>query len=69
MRYSFHFAYLLREDGKEPRVLHDRHVEGLFSRATWLRLLQETGFQTSSATRPSDGGELDEVFVGLRPSE
>jgi RimJ/RimL family protein N-acetyltransferase len=43
------FAYLLREDGKEPRVLHDRHVEGLFPRATWLRLLQETG---SKRARP-----------------
>jgi hypothetical protein len=41
----------------------------MIPRATWLRLLQETGFQTSSATRPSDEGELDEVFVGIRPSE
>jgi RimJ/RimL family protein N-acetyltransferase len=64
--YLTDFAYLLREDGKEPRVLHDRHVEGLFPRATWLRLLQETGFQTSSATRPNDDGEPDEVFVGVR---
>jgi hypothetical protein len=60
------FAYLLREDGRELRVLRDHHVEGLFPRATWVRLLQETGFAVRPATRPGDG-EPDEVFVGLRP--
>lgn len=61
------FAFLLRENGSEPRVVHDRHVFGVFPRATWIRLLRETGFEVSSATRPGDCGELDEVFVGLRP--
>lgn len=65
--YLQDFAYLLREQGSELRALHDRHVCGLFARATWVRLLQETGFEVRSATRPDDDGEPDEVFVGLRP--
>lgn len=65
--YLQDFAYLLREKRSELRVLHDRHVCGLFARATWVRLLQETGFEIRSATRPGDDGEPDEVFVGLRP--
>jgi SAM-dependent methyltransferase len=65
--YLVDHAYLLREGGGEPRALHDRHVNGLFPRATWLRLLQEAGFRITSATRPGEQGEPDEVFVGLRP--
>jgi hypothetical protein len=63
--YLVDYAYLLREGG-ETRVVHDRHVEGVFPRATWLRLLGEAGFDVQSATRPDEHGELDEVFVGLR---
>jgi SAM-dependent methyltransferase len=42
--YLTDFAYLLREADGAVRVEHDRHVEGLFPRATWLRLLSEVGF-------------------------
>jgi hypothetical protein len=57
------FALMLRE-GDAVRHLHDRHVEGLFARATWLRLLDETGFFAHSATRPNDES-VDEVFVAV----
>jgi SAM-dependent methyltransferase len=53
--YQVDYAYLLREDGKPPRVEHDRHIEGLFGRDTWLRLLAEAGFHAS--TRPRLLGE------------
>ena len=66
--YLVDFAYLLRESGSELRVLHDRHVCGLFARATWVRLLRETGFEVRSAMRPGDDRSPDEVFVGLRPA-
>lgn len=42
--YEAHYGLLLRE-GDEVRVEHDRHEEGLFARADWLRLLEETGFE------------------------
>ncbi len=38
------FALLLRDTSGETRVVHDRHVHGLFAREIWLRLLHETGF-------------------------
>src|SRR2546427_2935180 len=43
--YTVDYAYLLREPDGSVRVEHDRHIEGLFSRDTWLRLLREAGFQ------------------------
>ncbi len=55
------FAYLLREN-ETVRVEHDRHVCGLFARADWLRLMNETGFQTSVVI---DSYER-ELFVGRK---
>jgi SAM-dependent methyltransferase len=49
-----------------PSVVHDRHVEGLFARETWLRLLRQAGFEVRRSSRPNDAGEPDEVFVGVR---
>src|SRR5215213_7588105 len=64
------YAYLLREADGTVRVASDRHVEGLFPRATWLSLLSETGFQARSV--PVDHSELEpgtyEVFVATRPA-
>jgi SAM-dependent methyltransferase len=42
--YLVDYAYLLREAGQPMRTIYDRHVCGLFDRATWLRLLHEVGF-------------------------
>jgi hypothetical protein len=47
--------------------VHDRHVEGLFSRATWQRLLTSVGYAVDSFARPLDDGAADEVFVCRRP--
>ncbi|HEY8549584.1 MAG TPA: hypothetical protein VIL35_06495, partial [Vicinamibacterales bacterium] len=38
------YAYMLREADGSVRVEHDRHIEGLFSRNDWLRLIAEAGF-------------------------
>lgn len=43
--YQTDFAYLLHEDGQPTRCIHDTHIGGLFSRATWRRLLGEVGFE------------------------
>ena len=63
------YAYLLRTPDGTVRVEHDRHVEGLFSRAVWLRLLSEAGFEPRVV--PFNHSELDpgsyEVFVATKP--
>ncbi len=67
--YEVDFIYALREGDGPPRVEQERHIEGLFSRETWLRLLVETGFHATS--RPLEHSELppgySEVFVAVRP--
>jgi SAM-dependent methyltransferase len=63
--YLVDFAYLLRQDGRDMRVVQDRHVCGVFPRETWWRLLRDAGLEVQSATRPNDD-EVDEVFVGVR---
>ncbi len=69
--YVADYAYLLREDGQPVRVVHDRHVCGLFSRGTWLRLLTEVGFERAEAV-PFEHSEVPagtvEVFVARRGS-
>ncbi|MCY0993512.1 hypothetical protein OV203_40620 [Nannocystis sp. ILAH1] len=49
------FALVLR-DGLRVESVHDTHVEGLFSRATWHALIAETGFVTAEFARPLGGG-------------
>lgn len=61
------YAYLLRERDGSVSVEHDRHVFGLFPRATWLRLLTEAGFTPSVVEYPSEESTGHEVFVGRRP--
>lgn len=60
--YAVEYAFLLR-DGQEVRSVHDRHVEGLFSRATWVRLLEDAGFRVDMFPRPLDDDTHDEVFI------
>jgi SAM-dependent methyltransferase len=60
------YAFLLRERGS-VRAVHDRHVEGLFSRATWRRILEAAGYRVESMPRPFDDEMTDEMFVCRRP--
>jgi ubiquinone/menaquinone biosynthesis C-methylase UbiE len=68
--YVVDYAYLLRTSDGEVRVERDRHIEGLFSRADWLRLIEEVGFRP--ALLPLEHSELEpdecEVFAGSKPS-
>lgn len=61
--YQVDYAYLLREADGRHRVVQDRHVEGLFPRATWLRLLADVGFEARVSVDPW----ARDVFVGRRP--
>jgi SAM-dependent methyltransferase len=68
--YLVDYAYLLRESDGTTRVEYDRHVEGLFPRATWLRLLRESGFE--AITVPLELSDLEpekhEVFACVIPA-
>jgi SAM-dependent methyltransferase len=65
--YLTDFAYLFRKDDGAVRVEHDRHTCGLFSRSTWLRLIEDAGFRAER--RPGVPGETaPDVFVGVKPS-
>ncbi|WP_394829685.1 class I SAM-dependent methyltransferase [Pendulispora albinea] len=59
------YAFLLRE-GHDVSVVHDRHIHGLFPRATWTRLLESTGYDVEIIERPFGDGESDEVFLCRR---
>jgi trans-aconitate methyltransferase len=61
--YEVDYAVLLRHEDGSVEVHHDRHVEGLFPRQTWLDLLVDVGFEAWSIV------DSDErvVFVGRRP--
>ena len=61
--YLVDFAILLRNQEGEARVVHDRHVQGLFARARWLQLLREVGLK---AVLIKDD-EVRDLFLGRRP--
>ena len=67
--YIVDYAYLLRESDGSMHVEWDRHIEGLFARGDWLRLLTDVGFQPNVV--PFEHSEIEpgqhEVFVGRRP--
>jgi SAM-dependent methyltransferase len=63
--FETHYAFLLREPDGTVRAAHDVHREGLFARATWLRLFGEVGLSASLAPRSIEGEEYD-AFVALR---
>lgn len=60
--YVVDFAILIRDRKGESRVVHDRHVLGLFPRARWLRLLREVGFQPGVVK----DDEIRELFLARR---
>jgi SAM-dependent methyltransferase len=66
--YVVDYAYLLREADGSVRVEHDRHICGAFSRATWMRLLQETGFR-AQRRQGIENETGPDIFVGVKPFE
>ena len=66
--YVVDYACILRERDGSTRTVHDRHVEGLFSRSDWLSYLAEAGFSARAVA--FDHSELEpgsyEVFVAAR---
>jgi SAM-dependent methyltransferase len=68
--YLADYAYLFRNPDGSVQVEHDRHVQGLFPRATWLRLLDRVGFRARAV--PVEHSELEpgsyELFAATRPA-
>lgn len=56
------YAFVLRAADGAVTVVHDRHVEGIFSRAQWLTWIEDAGFSPWSET-DRWGREL---FLGVR---
>ena len=62
------YTYVLRESDGSVTVVHDRHIEGMFPRDTWLRLFRQAGFEPRVV--PFDHSELEpgtyELFVCVK---
>ena len=67
--YVVDYAYILRDETGATTVEHDRHEEGLFSRAEWLTVMAEAGFEAESV--PFDHSEIEpgtyELFIARKP--
>ncbi|MEE2775711.1 MAG: class I SAM-dependent methyltransferase [Acidobacteriota bacterium] len=66
--YEVDYAFILRERDGSTRAVHESHQEGLFSRARWLELLSDVGFEARAV--PLEHSEVEpglhEMFVGTR---
>lgn len=62
------YVMALRERDGTVRVVHDEHVTGIFSIATWIDLLTEAGFDPVDAVEPDEPDVAPDVFfVARRP--
>jgi SAM-dependent methyltransferase len=52
-----HFAYLIRYPDGKVKIAHDRHIMGIFPKATWIKLLRRTGFKVK--VMPINHSELE----------
>lgn len=61
------YAFVFRDAAGAVHAVHDRHVEGLFPRARWLRVLTASGFDVELMDRPvDDDGATDQIFLCRR---
>jgi SAM-dependent methyltransferase len=65
--YIVDYAIVVREPGRQTRVVHDRHVLGLFPEATWRRLLVEAGLEPLELPVENPYAAEQAAFVARRP--
>ena len=66
--YICDFAYLLRDETGAVRCVPDRHVFGLFPRATWLEVLESAGLEPRAhVTQDDEEPAGAELFVATKP--
>jgi len=66
--YTVDYAFLLRHADGTVQCEYDQHIEGLFSVAEWIGILEEAGFQTH--IEPFNHSEVErpiDVFVCVKP--
>lgn len=61
--YITDYVFLLRVKGQPLSIVHEQHVQGLFTRAEWLTLLESVGFRARIVIDPYER----EVFVASKP--
>jgi hypothetical protein len=59
---------MIQQPGRNVRVEHDTHHEGLFDRATWHDLIKRAGLEPISVDVPDPYADDHEVFVSQKPS-
>jgi SAM-dependent methyltransferase len=64
--FTTEYVFVMR-DGLRVESVHDRHVTGMFSLATWRRILEGVGFALELLARPLGDGRNDEVFLCRKP--
>jgi SAM-dependent methyltransferase len=61
------YAFLLRDADGVVRVAHETHKTGLFSKARWLELLGEVGFEPEAVTEQTTEARTPrELFIGRK---
>ncbi len=65
--YVVDYALLLREPDGNVRIVHDRHVEGLFSREGWRVMLADAGFDVDEPEMNPLVHQEQVAFVCRRP--
>lgn len=70
--YTVEYAFLLRDGTSPIQAVHDVHIEGLFDRDTWLRILTDAGYRVQDLERPLPHVEnpsiyTDQIFLCRRP--
>lgn len=64
--YTVHYALVLKERDGRVRSVLDTHHNGVFPRATWLRLFHEVGLDARLEPRILEGTPYD-TFVAVKP--
>lgn len=45
--YVTEYVFMLRDGNQPTRIVHDRHIHGIFSREIWKQLLSAAGFEAT----------------------
>jgi len=69
-QYTVDLFYALRDSAGAVRVEHDRHIEGIFPRAEWLRILRDAGFDPRGESFHHTGIDRPlDLFLGFKRSK